>query len=294
MKVLVVGASGFLGSYLMESFQKRGCLTSGTYFQHPVRGLKPLDIRHLSDTEALIRNESPDIVCLCAASPNVDYCEEHPEETSRINVDGTAHTAAAAKKCGAKLVYFSSDYVFDGINGPYRETDTPNPVSEYGLQKLRSEEIVLGHSTQNLILRVTVLYGWEAQRKNFFERLLSTLQSGREIRVPNDQIGSPTLVPNLAEITAELVLSGASGIYHLAGPGCIDRYHFALEAAKIFNLDTSRIIPVTTLELKQKARRPLNAGLLIEKITREISIPPLGIHDGLTYLKTHRKVFEYA
>lgn len=294
MKILIIGASGFLGSYLMESFHSRGHQTIGTYFQHPVEGMKPLDIRDSQAVETFLQAESPDIICLCAASPHVDYCEEHPEETSPINVEGTRHVAAAAQKIRAKLVYFSSDYVFDGVQGPYRETDAPNPISEYGKQKLASEEIVQSYSVNNLIIRVTVLYGWEAQQKNFFERLLRTLGQGKELLVPNDQVGSPTLVPNLSEITAELVLRSASGIYHAAGSDCVDRYVFAREAARIFNLNDALIKPISTPDLKQKARRPLLGGLRIEKVSKEIPIRPLGITEGLLYLKNNRKIFSHV
>lgn len=293
MKSLIIGASGFVGSYLSASLKKRGFEIVGTYHSYSVTGLRPLDIRNSKEIETLIAGYKPDVICLCAANPNVDYCEDHAKETAAVNVEGVRNTAAAAAKAGAQLVYFSSDYVFDGVSGPYRETDIPNPISEYGRQKLEAEKIVLNASKKNLILRVTVLYGWEQQGKNFIVRLLKTLEKGDEIRVPNDQIGTPTLVPNMTEIAAELIFKKSSGVYHLAGKDCIDRYRFALEAAKIFGFNSSKIKSVATHELLQKAKRPLKAGLLIEKVSKEIPISSAGITEGLQWLKNHRKVPVY-
>lgn len=289
MKALVIGASGFLGGYLSDSLQRRGWEVTGTYHRHPYASLKPLDICDPNALEAFFSKYTPDVICICAAEPNVDYCEEHPSETAKINVQGVENVAAAAVKIKAKLVYFSSDYVFDGEAGPYQETDSPHPVSEYGGQKLKAETLIQKIIKDHLILRVTVLYGWERQGKNFLERLLRALKSQEKIRVPNDQIGTPTLIHDAAEMTAELLSQKSQGIFHVAGPEMIDRYHFALEAARVFNLPADPIAGVTTAELQQKAKRPLKAGLRSQRLRGIISYQPKGVSEGLAWLKANPK-----
>ena len=292
MKALVIGASGFVGSYLMKALQAGGADAAGTFHAHPAPSLSALDITDPGQVSALIKKISPELICLCAAEPNVDYCEAHPKETSAVNVAGVKNVAEAAKAAGAKLMYFSSDYVFDGRSGPYRETDLPHPVSEYGRQKLESEKIVQGLLKDFLILRVTVLYGWERQGKNFLERLIKTLKKGETLLVPNDQIGNPTLVPNMTEIAAELALKNERGIFHIAGLDWINRYEFAVRIAETFGLDASLIAGVKTSEMKQAAKRPLRGGMLCESLKGKILTKPSSIAEGLEWLKAHPKKAE--
>ena len=286
-RVLVVGVSGFLGGYLAESLRAFRWAVTGTYHSQPRPDGVKLDIRRPAELDRLCSEYSPDVVCLCAAEPNVDYCEQHPAETAAVNVEGTRNTALAASRIGARVVFFSSDYVFDGTSGPYQEPDPVAPLSEYGRQKVRSERLLQELVPDCLILRVTVLYGWESQGKNFFEHLLRTVSRGQTLRVPNDQIGSPTLVNNLAEIAAQLVTQGARGLYHIAGPDRMDRYSFALQVANVFELDASKIVGVPTSELKQAARRPLCAGIRADRVRKEISVKLVGVSEGLQWLKTH-------
>ena len=156
-KAVVIGASGFVGSYLARTLRARGWEVLGTYHRHMAPGLLSLDIRFRTEVESFLTHHEPNLICLCAAEPNVDYCEEYPEETRATNVGGVENVALLASKIGARLMYFSSDYVFDGSSGPYSETDLPKPISEYGCQKAKSEEIVRKTVPDPLILRVTVL-----------------------------------------------------------------------------------------------------------------------------------------
>lgn len=214
----------------------------------------------------LVGRTQPGEILLAAACTNVDQCELSPGISRPVNVAGTGHVAEAAAVCGARLTYFSTDYVFDGRAGPYREEDSPHPVSEYGRQKLEAEGIVARLLPErHLIVRTTVVFGWERRPRNFVVRLIESNRAGRRMKVPNDQFGSPTYAPNLAAAVEELNELGATGLFNVTGTTIIDRFSFALLAADVFGLAPRLIEPVTTGQLNQAALRPLRAGLTVQR-----------------------------
>jgi dTDP-4-dehydrorhamnose reductase len=228
----------------------------------------------------------PGWVLLPAANPNVELCERDPAGTRRVNVEGVRVVAQSCRDHGARLLFFSSDYIFDGRGGPYREEDEARPIQEYGRQKWEAEGLVREIlPDRHLIARVTVVYGWEKQGKNFLARLRRTLASGETLPVPQDQIGSPTLVDDLADAVWSLVETGAAGTFHVAGPDWISRYEFALAAARTFGLPGERIVPCATPSLGQAAPRPLRAGMVSERAERLIGRRMLGVQQGLSRLK---------
>lgn len=253
----------------------------GTYYSHDVPGLLRLDARDAAAVGALFDVVRPTAIYLPASNPNVDECELRPAETYPTNVVTVANVVDAANAAGAKLVYFSSDYVFDGETGSYREDDPANPTCEYGRQKLIAEHHVAAHARDWLVVRTAVVYGWERQGKNFVYRLRRTLAAGETLRVPVDQVASATYAPSLAAAVVELALAGAQGIFHVAGPEAVGRYELAREAAAVFGLNASLIEPVPTSELGQPARRPLNAGLRVEKAAAMLSTELVGYREGL-------------
>ncbi|NJN75338.1 MAG: SDR family oxidoreductase [Synechococcaceae cyanobacterium RL_1_2] len=287
MKALIIGASGLVGSYLFKACQQRGWDGIGTYHNFPQPNLTFLQLQDVDALKHLLSEHQPEVVFLPAYLSNVDYCELNPDETYQINVVGSLNVANAVKTIGAKLVFYSSDYVFDGKHGAYTEEDIPNPICVYGQQKLEIEQKIASLSDNYLILRITVVYGWESQGKNFISRLVKTLKSNQTIKVPQDQIGSPTLVNDIAEASCRLIEANANGLFHVAGADLIDRYQFALEAAKIFELPTSNIIPVITSDFGQPASRPLNAGMKSDRLTQTINWQLKGTAKGLSFLKSN-------
>ncbi|MFX1503954.1 MAG: SDR family oxidoreductase, partial [Promethearchaeota archaeon] len=187
-------------------------------------------------------------------------------------------------KHGSKLVFFSSDYVFDGNSGPYLESDEPNPINKYGEVKLLCEGFVK-EIDDYLIIRTAVVYGFEKDSKNYFMTFSSDLMNNKKKKVPNDQFSTPTFVNDLASITIELVNKNKNGIYNVTGPDYCSRSAFALKIADKFDLNKNLIIPVSTKELNQAARRPLKAGLINNKIRIELSVKPLGIDEVLNEIK---------
>jgi len=280
---LVVGASGFIGQTLWHKLPPD--LRHGTYCSYALPELVPLDLRNAEETSQLVRRLSPSIIFQPAAFLNADACEERPEECWAINVEGTRNLARAAREVGAKFVYFSSDYVFDGKAGPYGEDDKPSPINVYGKAKLAAEESIQEILADYLIVRGNVVYGWEPRGKNFVMGLINRLSQGQTMRVPIDQVGSPTYADNMVDAVLELAGSDHSGIYHVAGSEVMDRHKFACIAADVFDLDKSLCLPVSTPELGQRALRPLKAGLCINRVQPLLSTRLLDPGEGLRQMK---------
>jgi dTDP-4-dehydrorhamnose reductase len=235
--------------------------------------------------EQLFAQLRPKVVFLPAALANVDYCETNSEASYRVNVAGCANVVRTAQQIGAKLVYFSSDYIFNGIAGPYREDDPANPICVYGFHKMMAEHYVASQMKNYLIIRTTVVYGWERQGKNFLYRLANVLGSGQQLYVPLDQVGSPTYAPNLAQVVLTLAASEATGVFNVVGPDRVDRYEFACEAARVLGMDVDGIVPVRTCDLRQTARRPLDAGMCIDKVLHTTKSELAGYREGLRLME---------
>ncbi|GAK51709.1 putative dTDP-4-dehydrorhamnose reductase [Candidatus Moduliflexus flocculans] len=280
---MVFGASGLIGSSIWGKLPQSRRV--GTFHKFPKNDLLPIDIQDKHAIRQFIQRVKPSIIWHAAALANVDWCETHRDECWAVNVSGTQNIVLAAKEVGAKLIFFSSDYIFDGKHGPYDEDSLPSPINLYGEAKLEAEQVICRELTDYLIIRVTVVYGKESQNKNFVIRLLQTLQQGKIIQVPIDQVGNPTYVDNLADAALELVCRKQRGIFNVAGSERMTRYAFACLAAQIFGLDSTKIIPVSTDELHQNARRPLNAGMNVEKTQSIITTPLLSPQEGLQRLK---------
>jgi len=286
-RAVVIGASGLIGAHLLSEGVSRGVSVIGTHRGTKAGGLLPLDITHSATLEALLRDHDPDVVFLAAANSNVDAIEGSPQLARAVNVEAVAQLARImADRAKGIVVFFSSDYVFDGTEGPYTEEDRPNPLSHYGRQKVEAEgqlrDIL---PDRHMVLRVTGVYGPEQNGKNFVLRLVREVSAGQRIRAPRDQMGNPTLVDDLAAAAWSLTKLGARGTYHLAGPDRIDRYRFALLTAEAFDLNPSLIDSVNTAELGQPAPRPLEAGMLSDRAQEIMGRPMTGVVDGLRHLK---------
>ena len=286
MKILIIGASGFVGNIIFDEFSMDSKYeVFGTYYSQQFDSLFHLDMQNKTEVSETIKKLKPDVIIHPAANPNVEYCEQHPKDTWQVNVEGSRNLIETARDIGAKFVYFSSDYVFDGTNGPYSEEDIPHPINEYAFQKLAVENLMKKSLDNFLIIRITVVYGWERRGKNFVMGLIKNLKHGSFMKVPCDQIGSPTYVNNMVQVVKELIESDKTGIYHVAGTDLMDRYTFAKNVAEIFELDENLLTPVTTDQLGQKAKRPLKAGMKVDKVQKQVSIRLMSVREGLEDMK---------
>ncbi|MEP7290286.1 MAG: SDR family oxidoreductase [Chloroflexota bacterium] len=278
---LVIGASGQVGEHCVAALRAADRPVQGTYRQHPREGMIALDTTDVQQFDHVLEQTEPGVMYLMAATANVDYCEEQPEIAYRTNVNGTKNAVDLANRHGCKLIYFSTEYVFDGVAGPYPETAPAHPICEYGRQKLAAEHYIALFAENWLIVRTTVVYSWESQGKNFLYRLRNTLREGKTLTVPSDQVSSPTYAPDLVQAVIQLAEQDERGVFHVCGSQVADRYEFALAAAAAFGLDASLIVPVLTADLKQVAPRPLKAGMLVDKVEQALGRRMIGFEEGL-------------
>jgi len=282
--VLIVGASGQIGHHLARSAERRGLPWRGTFHANPHPGLEALDVRDATAVARMVRAVDPAFVLLPAAATHVDRCELQPRAAYEVNVLGASHLVDAANDVGAAIAYFSSDYVFDGANGPYDERASANPISQYGLQKLSAEHLIAQRAADALVVRTTVVYGPDPQGKNFIYRLLAALRKGQRIAVPADQVGTPTYAPVLADAVFDLLAAGVRGVVNVAGRELVARDELAREAARAFGEDPSLVQSVPTAELGQAALRPLNGGLRGELAEAHLGRELPGYVEGLRSL----------
>ena len=284
-RALVVGASGLVGAALLRTLDAEGWSVTGTAMTRPRGDLRLLDVGEGAAVSSLVRELTPEVVFLGAAYTNVDGCEQDPALAKRVNVEGPRSSAAACKAIGALLVFYSSEYVFDGERGPYRETDVPRPINVYGKTKLEAERAIEDSGVDALIIRTTGIYGWDRTSKNFAMQVWQRLSAGEGMRVASDQVSTPTLVDGLAEITVRLVELGLGGVVHVAGRDRVSRADFARRLASTFALDPALIEDVPTAELGQRAPRPLAGGLKTERLHGLLGTEAMALDEALKRLR---------
>lgn len=266
MKIAVIGASGFIGNAIYSFFSRKSENVVGTFFSKKKRELVYLDATDRTQVSQFFQGEGPQTVIHPQAMPNVERCELEPESCWKNNFEALRNVVDKSKRTNAKLVFFSSDYVFDGINGPYDELAKPNPLNQYGFAKYMCEEYVRWHLPGSLIIRLSVVYGWEREKKNFAAKFIDALRNNEQFLTPVDQFSSPTYVLDIPGAIDILLQKGAQGIFNVAGPETISRYEFGKRICKVFGLTECLAVPKTTRELGQVARRPKHAGLVTDKI----------------------------
>lgn len=257
IKVLVTGAKGQLGHDVLKRLNELGIENKGV-------DISDFDIANKQETFDYLRSYVPDVVIHCAAYTAVDKAEEDKESCYTINVNGTKNIAEACKIINAKMVYISSDYVFDGEgNEPQLEEMDVKPLNYYGYTKAEGEKIVKEVLEKYFIVRTSWLYGQAGS--NFVKKIIQLAKSNECIRVINDQIGAPTYTLDLAVLICEMIQTRKYGIYHGVNDGFCSWYDFATAILDIANIKT-KIVPIATSEYNSKASRPLNSRLSTKKL----------------------------
>ncbi len=250
-----------------------------------------LDITDAESVHRLFQSAKPEIVIHTASETNVDRCETERERAWRINAVGTRNIADACAKNKSKLIYISTDYVFDGEKMLYKEDEEPNPIDFYGLTKLEGERQVMRYYKNWAVLRTSVLYGRHPSKQDFATWVINRLRQHQEITVVDDHFNTPTLAENLAQLALEISMTDMQGIFHTSGCERISRYDFARKIADNFGLDSGLIEPIKMSTLKAwVAKRPRDSSLSTEKIQQQLKTKPLSINEGLSQLKEELKV----
>jgi len=285
MKLLIIGASGVLGSRLYNDTIKKKWNVMGTYCSHECDGLFYLDVRDNNSIEKVFNLFKPETVAMAGGITDVDLCTLKPKLAQDVNIKGTINLVKKIKEYGSKLVCVSTDYIFDGENGPYAETDKPNPINKYGETKLKAENIIRSKLKNYLIVRTAQLYGIDHTGKNFVLKIICNMKSGKKVYAADDLYSTPTYSGLLSEMIIRLIEKNAKGLYHGAGPEFLSRFEYVNKVLDVFEADRSLIHRVRLKDLKLDAVRPGKCGLKIDKILKEIRILPCDCKKGLMDFK---------
>ncbi|MCF8412387.1 MAG: dTDP-4-dehydrorhamnose reductase [Melioribacteraceae bacterium] len=290
-RVLIIGSNGMLGQRLVEFFLKRpefelfcASFEDESFIQNV--DYTKIDIGIKSEVKSLLNSFFPDFIINSAAFTNVDKNETDKESAWRINVTSVEYLAKYALALDAHLIHFSTDYIFDGAKGPYKEGDTPNPVSYYGRSKLASENAIKTTFDNYTIFRINVLYGPALYGKLDFVRwVVDKLSKNEPIRIVDDQFNNPSFTEDIAEAVFSSIENNISGIFNIGGKELLNRYEFTKRIADYFDLDKTLITPIKSDELEWLAVRPLNSGLLNHKAESELDYKPHSLEETFGIIK---------
>lgn len=243
------------------------------------------DISIREDIKNLILNFYPDVVVHTAAFTNVDLSEKERELCWKINVKAVEYITEACRVLGNHLIQISTDYIFDGTNGPYNENAAPNPLGYYARTKLASENIIRMSGVDFTIIRTNVLYGIADSRPDFVRWVVNKLRCNEKIDIVTDQINNPTFIDDIVQAISKIIEFKKYGVYNIGGCEFLSRFDFALKIADFFNLNKDLIFAIVTKDLNQLARRPLKSGLIITKAQSELNYAPYTIDEALTLMK---------
>jgi len=268
-RILIVGVSGFLGSRLFAELSGQFDVI-GTYFSRPASDLVPLDTTDRKQVATLLRTICPDLLIDCGGMTRPDACERDQQRAYQVNVEGVANLV---EFCNSKIIYFSTDYVFDGEKGQYAENDEPHPVNYYGWTKREAEKMVLGARSDNVVLRVAGLYG-DSRRNNEFLSSLAESVIYRAIDCFSSNLLLDDVIQNL------LFFWSGSGLYHLTDGKALSRYEFAFKAVRILGLPT-KVVGKPAREVYCIAQRPRDSSLV--SVRHNLAVRDVEM--GLQYLK---------
>jgi len=279
-RILVVGANGMLGQRAVEFYSALKdveLLATSVEDKFVFEELEYVqcDISNRNEIKKVVYDFCPDFIINAAAFTNVDLSETERELAWKINVKGVEYLAEASRVLDSHLIHISTDYIFDGKNGPYSENDIPNPLGYYARTKLASENVLKISGIKYTILRANVLYGTaKYSRPDFVKWVVDSLRAKKQIRIVDDQINNPTFIDDLVQAINRAIELGKEGVYNIGGSEFLSRYDFTLKIADFFNLDKNLITKIKTEELNQPARRPLKSGLITIKAQSELGYKP--------------------
>jgi dTDP-4-dehydrorhamnose reductase len=293
-KVVVTGANGLLGQTLINKLLQEKDQYEVYGLSRGVNRTERVDFNYIEIdiTEAAILKETihticPEIIVNTAAMTNVDACESQKEACDQLNIEVVANLAKLSEELQAHLVHISTDFIFDGAQGYYKETDTPNPLSHYGLSKLKSEQVLANSNASFTILRTILVYGLvkNMTRNNIVLWVKETLEQQKEITIVDDQYRMPTYVEDLASACKISMDKKAQGIFNISSNTLLSIYEMVLQIAEVFSLDKDLVKPISTATLNQTARRPPKTGFDLTKTNNVLGFYPKSFQEDLQRFK---------
>jgi dTDP-4-dehydrorhamnose reductase len=299
--ILVTGSNGLLGQKLIYALLERNKKNASWNIIATSKGenrllekngytYQPLDITSEKEVKSAFAKYNPDVVVNTAAMTNVDACESDREGANTMNATSVQYLVDAAKN-DCHFIHLSTDFIFDGKNGPYREEDAPNPLSWYAATKLQGEKIVEASKLDWAILRTIIVYGIvdNMSRSNIVLWAKDALSKGQKINIVDDQFRSPTLAEDLAEACILAAEKRAKGIFHVSGKDVMSVLELVYRVADFWKLDKALVTPVKSETIKQPAKRPPRTGFIIDKAVRELGYQPHSFEEGLAVLDAQLK-----
>lgn len=293
-KVLITGSNGLLGQKLVTLFLKnqkyevfalsRGVNRNSVTVGYVYYDVDATDFNRLN---TVLTEVQPSVILNAAAMTNVDECEEKRSECHLINVALVAQLVNWSAQNDAHLIHISTDFIFDGKNGPYREDDVPNPLGYYGQTKLESEELLIKSTISHTILRTILVYGIvdNMSRSNIVLWIKGAIENKKEVTIIDDQFRMPTLVDDLAQACLLAVEKRAQGVFNVSSNTLLSIYEIAFEVAKVFDLDSSYIKRISTKQLNQRAERPSITGFILDKSVEKLGLPSYSFTERLQVFK---------
>jgi len=293
-KILITGSNGLLGQTLINLFLResknyiiyglsRGENRSGRedFSYHNV------DLTNSDQLHRVVSIIKPDFIINTAAMTNVDICEEQKEACLQINVEAVANLTKICSEIHAHLIHISTDFIFDGVKGYYKETDLPNPISFYGKSKLKSEQIVVNSDISYSILRTILVFGKvnNLARNNIVLWVKEMLEKKKKITIVNDQFRMPTYVEDLAMACKLSIDQNAKGIYNISSNQLLSVFEIAIQVAEVFGLQKEFIVPISTKTLNQKALRPPKTGFNLSKTNKKLGLYTKSFKEDLLRFK---------
>jgi len=294
MRFLITGSNGLLGQKIVFQLMRKNrsfLAVSQGKNRNPdcyKTFYSSVDITNNKELESAILQFNPNVIINTAAMTNVDECEENEIACRKINVDAVKTLYTICSQNQIHLIQLSTDFVFDGLNGPYKEADQRNPLSIYAKSKVDSEDILLnGDYTNWSILRTIIVFGQghNLSRSNIVLWAKDALEKGQELNIVNDQFRAPTWADDLAWACIQTALTGEKGIFHISGPETFSVFEMVERIAKYFGNNTNNIKPVSSQTLNQKAKRPLRTGFILEKAQKKLQYYPLTFEEALSRLR---------
>jgi dTDP-4-dehydrorhamnose reductase len=287
--ILVTGVSSLPGWGITYELSRAGYDVLGVYKDHPVEGIQAIRYDLLQDPKGIVKLYKPNVLIHVASIGNVDLCEDSREFCFKFNVIASRELMMEAYKIGCKIIYLSTDYVFDGYKGLYREEDIPRPINFYGLTKLIAEQVAL--SLNGSVIRVSAVYGPGPGRPNFAKVIWEKLSKGETVEAAVDQYLSPTFNLHIGRALAKILrLRRDIDILHVAGPR-LSRYDYALLVARVFNLKNDLIKPTTMDKIPYKAPRPRDSSLDNSRAKRYTE---LSLNDVESALKEYESYQQFS